>query len=170
LHNFVAFVLIVLSANNSYSKENIIMKDIKISKDLSLMSECELLARTIYGEAGCEYNDNGIDSLVAVGLVVRNRVRAQTWYGKDIQEVCLKPLQFSCWNKNNPNLKDIKKVDKSNKIYDMCLRVAKGILNNAFTDITCGANHYYSTIISEPKWTKDVKPVYTIGKHRFYKL
>jgi N-acetylmuramoyl-L-alanine amidase len=63
-------------------------------------------AATIYGEArGSTQEDR-----VAVAHTILNRTKAKSWYGKavsphpdhSISAICLKPMQFSCWNKNDP--------------------------------------------------------------------
>ncbi len=59
--------------------------------------EVDVLTRTIYGEARGEYHrhDGGMAALIAVGNVVMNRLKAKTWYGLTIKEICQKPFQFS---------------------------------------------------------------------------
>ncbi len=67
---------------------------------LDRLTEPQLLARCIWGEARGE----PIQGKLAVAHVVLNRVKAQSYYGKTIRDVILKPWQFSCFNENDPNL------------------------------------------------------------------
>jgi spore germination cell wall hydrolase CwlJ-like protein len=131
-----------------------------------------ILARTIYGEARGEYHSkDNLDSLIAIGNVVMNRVAEQTWFGKSISEVCLKPYQFSCWNKNDPNRDVILHVQNNNEVFKVCIDVAEKVINGTYDDVTNGANSYYSTDLKvPPKWADESKFTVQIGKHKFYKL
>jgi N-acetylmuramoyl-L-alanine amidase len=133
--------------------------------------ELDALARTVWGEARGE----GSSGMQAVAFVILNRVsHAQKmggyWWGNTILEVCHKPFQFSCWNKEDPNYRKLLSVDEKEDIYfatarRVCARAKLGFLK----DPTCGATHYHTRGIS-PKWAKDKKPCALIGKHIFYKL
>ena len=66
--------------------------------DTTINHDVDILARTIYGEARGE-TDEGKR---AVGLCILNRYKSKKWFSANtIAEVCQKPLQFSCWNKND---------------------------------------------------------------------
>jgi spore germination cell wall hydrolase CwlJ-like protein len=128
----------------------------------------EIMAKTIYGEARGEYPVFGINSLVAVGNVIMNRHRRSH---SSIEEICLKPKQFSCWNPNDPNLEIIKNVNTANPIYKLCFDCSAKLVNNEYDDITNGATHYYSTKIKTiPKWADLNKITKAIGNHVFLKL
>lgn len=133
--------------------------------------EIEVVARTIYGEARGEYRSHtsGIVGLMAVGNVICNRVLRQTWYGKTIEQVCLKPWQFSCWNKNDPNYKLLKAETIEDPIFKKCREVAEGVLTT-WPDVTKGATHYHVHGIPLPEWAKEVNPHLKLGKHVFYTL
>ncbi|MES2252810.1 MAG: cell wall hydrolase, partial [Pseudomonadota bacterium] len=79
---------------------------------IETMGDIDILARTIYGEARGEYGrvDGGLAALIAVGNVIVNRTQQQTWFGRTVRDVCLKPYQFSCWNRNDPNLPKLMEV------------------------------------------------------------
>lgn len=137
-----------------------------------LEAEIDLLARTIYAEARGEYSrlDGGLSSLIAIGNVVLNRVQQQTWYGKTVTEVCLKPWQFSCWNPHDPN-QVLLSAPLTGKIFETCQRVSKNLIEGRWPDITGGCDHYHaSTLKTFPKWTLNAKPKYRIGRHIFYDL
>lgn len=144
------------------------------------MTEEEVLARTLYGEArgecrGLIRESDGASSfslqgIVAVGCVIMNRVAAQTWYGSSIRRVCLKPYQFSCWNEKDPNLMVILTADARYKIYRACVRVARDLIAGRYADVTGGADHYYALYMKdEPSWVRFARETTVIGRHRFFK-
>jgi spore germination cell wall hydrolase CwlJ-like protein len=135
-------------------------------------SEIEILARTIYGEARGEYGrlDGGISSLLAVGNVVMNRVKQQTWYGTTVKEVCLKPWQFSCWNPNDPNL-PLLTQPLGGRVFGACLQVAEKVIRGEWPDLTGGCDHYHAASLKKfPRWTLEAKPRFRVGQHVFYDL
>ncbi len=146
-------------------------KRTEISK-LSEMSEYEVMARTIYGEARGEYAriDGGLAALIAVGNVILNRVHSRTWFGLTVQAVCLKPYQFSCWNVGDVNRLKLIQVPESDALYALCLMVAKGLVNGQIPDLTKGADHYYANHIQPPKWAINADERLRIGAHRFFKV
>ena len=135
------------------------------------MREIDILARTLWGEARGE----GEQGMKAVACVVLNRVKkAQNmggnfWWGHDIQSVCLKPWQFSCWNRNDPNREKMRHITKQDPFFFQALLVAKQAIDGELIDITCGADHYH-TIYIHPFWSKEHKPVCQIGHHLFYRI
>jgi N-acetylmuramoyl-L-alanine amidase len=133
------------------------------------MDDMEVLARTIYGEARGEFKRIGLQALEAIGHVVMNRVRQQTWFGKTVTEVCLKPMQFSCWNKTDPNYEIISKPILSSSLMDVCRQVAKSILTGKAVDVTGGCDHYHSRFCV-PIWAHGQHPKCAIGNHIFFDL
>jgi spore germination cell wall hydrolase CwlJ-like protein len=157
------------------------MNTLNVVKNIELLDDREILARTLYGEARGEYippwgrtgenTPGNIDGLVAVGNVVMNRLHQQTWYGKNVRAVCLKPYQFSCWNQNDPNRKEIMMVDSKNPIFKICLEVASALCSLTCSDLTYGSDHYFSTSLNHPpKWAEFAEEKVTIGRHRFFKM
>lgn len=135
------------------------------------MTDHNILARTIYGEARGELRKFGKKSLWAIGHVILNRLAKKT-YGLSIKEVCLKPYQFSCWNKNDPNAPLINQYTILDGIFSYCEQIAHQLI--AFTDFkrddcTNGATHYHHKSI-EPYWVKSGVQTLSLGNHVFYKL
>lgn len=124
----------------------------------------DILARTLYGEARGE----PLSGIEAVASVVMNRVRRGGWFGRDIISVCLKPYQFSCWNKEDPNLPKIQAANEEDPIFATCLRIAARAVSGTLKDNVKGATHYH-TLSCNPKWSLDQVPVAQIGNHLFYK-
>lgn len=130
----------------------------------------DILARTIWGEARGER----ITGKEAVASVILNRVAVAKknggfWWGNTIEQVCLKPYQFSCWNKNDPNFAKLQVVNVSNKEFAICLRIARRAIHGVLKDVTGGATHYHTKTI-QPKWAMNATTIADIGHHVFYKL
>lgn len=148
---------------------------------MNALSDEDVLARTLYGEARgeCLINkqtiksvlDPGLDGLIAIGCVVMNRLSQKKWYGDSVKNVCHKPYQFSCWNEGDPNLPLLLSIDTSNQVYKLCAMVAQHVMAQNYFDITLGADHYHSVTMKKfPKWSTFATKTVDIGKHRFYKM
>ncbi|NVK19345.1 MAG: cell wall hydrolase [Methylocystaceae bacterium] len=129
----------------------------------------DTLARTLYGEARGEK----VRGIEAVASVIINRVekaikRGGYWWGNDVEKVCLRPWQFSCWNVNDPNREKILEIDASNKVFATCLRIARRAVFGALKDPTDGATHYHRNGLL-PAWARQQIPCTEIGHHVFYK-
>ena len=127
--------------NKNWNKHNKKTKE-KMMNTIETMNDIEILARTIYGEARGEYGrvDGGLAALIAVGNVIVNRAQHQTWFGRSIRDVCLKPYQFSCWNENDPNREKIVAVTDDSPIFAQCLDVARALAAQQYPDLTKGAD------------------------------
>ncbi|PZP56789.1 MAG: cell wall hydrolase [Micavibrio aeruginosavorus] len=132
--------------------------------------EIDVLARTIWGEARGE----GLSGMNAVACVILNRVEAARklggyWWGNTILQVCQKPYQFSCWNKNDANYQKLVSVDEEDMHFVTAKRTARRAMLGFLKDETKGATHYHARNIL-PDWAKDRKLSAMIGRHVFYKL
>ncbi|MCH4880162.1 cell wall hydrolase [Pseudomonas sp. TMW22090] len=130
----------------------------------------DILAKTLWGEARGE----GLPGQIAVAWAIRNRVndgKAKSWWGEGYAGVCLKPWQFSCWNKSDPNhgyLSGEKQIPAGQ--YAQALRVADLVISNAVPDPTGGATHYYATTMPKPPtWANGSKQTLKLGRHVFFK-
>src|SRR5690606_17406987 len=105
-----------------------------------------ILALTIYGEA----RNQTILGQVAVGCVIRNRLKKISSYEASYKKVCLKPKQFSCWNEGDPNRSKLEELAEKiylvqeikDKLFEQCLFVARGIYSDVILDVTKKADHY----------------------------
>ena len=124
-----------------------------------------ILARTLYGEA----RGQPIEGLRGVANVVLNRVRShKTWWGNDIVGVCLWPLQFSCWNHNDPNRKIMLSVDYGDDEFARCYATAQEAVEGRLTDNTFNSDHYINPAVADPAWARGLDPATVIGDHAFY--
>lgn len=126
--------------------------------------EIDLMARTIYGEARGE----GGTGMQAVANVIMNRVNAGKWYGRTVEDVVLKPYQFSCWNENDPNRKVIRDITTSNSVFANAKNISKQAYLGLLPDITGGATNYHAAGI-RPAWAASMTKTAVIGNHIFYK-
>lgn len=126
-----------------------------------------LLAQLIWGEARGE----PVDGKIAVAWVAVNRSRKPGWWGTDLRQVILKPYQFSCWNKYDPNRRKLKEPLKhdSKEAWFECYRIALGVLWEVYPDPTNGCTHYVSGGI-RPNWLESQTPQIIIGSHEFFQL
>lgn len=132
----------------------------------------EILARTCYGEARGE----NFDGKVAVCWVVKNRFLRPGWWTRErgdgieddtIEAACMDPLQFSCWNANDPNLQIITQVSWRNAKFQRCLAAATCVLFDWVPDPTFGSDHYHTTAVAPP-WSRGKTPVAQFGTHQFF--
>jgi spore germination cell wall hydrolase CwlJ-like protein len=124
--------------------------------------DMEILAKTIFGEARGESQEGQI----AVACCILNRFKSKKWFSSNcVAGVCLKPWQFSCWNKNDPNSQKIMHLSYSTySKYFPIIKLAQE------RDITDGATHYYNpNVCATPKWAEDKTPCAEIGAHLFFK-
>lgn len=128
------------------------------------MDDTEVLARTIYGEARGEPEEGQY----AVGATVVNRLALNTWYGDTITHVCLKPYQYSCWLKSDPNYTKLLDIADDDPLLLPFIYIAENVINGV-EDPTHGATHYYAVSIPPPAWIANATFTVQIGHHRFYK-
>ncbi|HAK63591.1 MAG TPA: cell wall hydrolase [Alphaproteobacteria bacterium] len=135
--------------------------------------DLEFMSRTIWGEARGE----GTRGKYAVAYVIMNRARANRKHygGGTLKGVCLKPWQFSCWNKNDPNLPKLKAVELGDPVFNECVKTALDVMqaasgpNYGLVDPSQGATHYYVNGSPTPAWRGAHKPCAIIGRHLFFK-
>jgi spore germination cell wall hydrolase CwlJ-like protein len=130
----------------------------------------DILARTLWGEA------RGEDFIgqIAVAWTIRNRVfdgKTKSWWGEGYAGVCLKPWQFSCWNKNDPNyayLSGAKPIPT--RELARARMAADHVIDSAAPDPTNGSTHYYATTRPKPPaWAAKATETLTLGRHIFLK-
>jgi spore germination cell wall hydrolase CwlJ-like protein len=130
----------------------------------------DILARTLWAEARGE----GVIGQIAVAWAIRNRVfdgKTKSWWGEGYAGVCLKPWQFSCWNKNDPNyayLSGAKPIPA--REFARALLTADHVMAGTAPDPTNGATHYYATSMKKaPAWSAKAKQTLELGGHVFFK-
>jgi len=123
-----------------------------------LNEEQQIVALTILAEARGE----GVRGMEAVAMVIRQRMinRSQT-----VQQVCLAPKQFSCWNgKDIHDLDHLWKSPAASDAVDIVRRF------DELDPAEIGHADHYCTVNIEPFWAIVQVPVVVIGNHTFYRL
>lgn len=151
--------------------------------DTAFLSDIQVLACTLYGEARSEPTEG----ILAVACVIRNRVKTDIgsdgkpdWWGEGYRGVCLAPKQFSCWSPeggegNHAKLSKLVEALKHKAATDdrfkECAWIATGVVNEWGRDITNGADHYHvAGMTQRPAWAKNISPIKQVAKHVFYRL
>lgn len=128
----------------------------------------DVLARTLYGEArGETVRGKEAVACVIVNRAKRGQSRGGYWWGSTVEEVCLKPWQFSCWNDGDPNRAKIDAVQPGHRVFDTCQRIARRAVAGSLEDVTNGATHYHTADVTPP-WSRGKAVCAEIGRHLFY--
>ena len=132
---------------------------------LDSLTDIDVVAKTIWGEARGE----GLNGMTAVACVIMNRATKGGWWGRTPREVCLKPSQFSCWLKSDPNRAKILAVTQTDPQYQIAMSLANSVLTGTLTDITAGATSY-QVRGTNAWWAKGKTPIASIGTQDFYRV
>ena len=131
--------------------------------------EIDTLARTLYGEARGE----GRGGMELVASAIMNRVkfaqaRGGYWWGYTVQDVCLMPWQFSCWNVGDPNRPIIETVTVADDpAFGLALKIAGQAVRGELADLVNGATHYHNATVL-PAWAGQGARVASSAGHVFY--
>ena len=148
------------------------------STNLHNLTAAEVIGLTIVGEARGE----PIEGQVAVGSIIRNRLHDNPGKYHSYSEVCLEPLQFSCWNELDSNysllfdLADQLLAGKefTDPILRQCLWVAQGIIDWSILDNTKGSKNYLTYDLwknNRPSWAKTpLRDPIKIGNQVFFSV
>lgn len=143
--------------------------------NLRQITNKQILSLTIIGEARGE----PIESQVAVGCVIRNRLNYNPYKYLSYHDVCLERLQFSCWNENDPNrpllLRLADRMSNDELINDLylrqCMFVAIGIVDYLILDNTNRAQYYMTTELFQQKtvkWARGAKNIKEFGRQTYF--
>lgn len=128
----------------------------------------DMAIRTIYGEAANEPDDGK----AAVAAVIRNRVNAGNYGGKDVPSVVLAPNQFEPWNRPDARSR-MAALKRDDPAYQGIGSIVDQVFSGQMPDPTGGATHFFAPEAQaklgrpSPAWAAGA-PVAAIGGHRFY--
>jgi spore germination cell wall hydrolase CwlJ-like protein len=125
--------------------------------------DLDLMARTVWGEARGE----GEAGQVAVAWVIRNRLARPRRFRPTIAGICLQPLQFSCWNADDPNRPKLDRLSADTPGFAAITAIARDVLAGARPDPTQGAQFYYSSA-AVPSWAEGHRPCAEIAAFKFF--
>ena len=126
---------------------------------------------TVGGEARGESKQG--QELVA--SVILNRWLQQTWFGRTVNDVCLKHgkndngdyvYQFDCWNPQNKNYKWIAKPEMME--YQLTALSILPIYFQQKPIVNGDIDHYYNPDLCSPSWADVYPKIMEEGQHRFY--
>ena len=159
------------------------------------LTDRHAVALTIWGEARGE----SLEGRVAVGMIIKNRVRHPRRWASDWRKVCHQRWQFSCWQRSgggdnhesvmawarhfvahvssNESDSGALRVPDKTQHDDVreCLYIADGVMKDILIDNTRHADHYYAPGAmvppgTEPSWAAGRAPVAIIGGHYCFRL
>lgn len=125
----------------------------------------EIASMTIF----CEASGVSQQERIAVAYVLHNRVGE---WQPTISGVCLQRMQFSEWNAdvvNNRNLLRAANISEHDQIMLQCTAAYNYALDNPNLDPTKGATHYHDKSISPPAWTQNMTKTLETQSFIFYR-
>lgn len=128
--------------------------------------DLEIVTRTVFGES----RNEPLEGQMAVAWVIRNRAEAK-YMGQDPSEVCLFPLQFSCWNADKahmPNRVRLMTASMNEVPMQKAMYAVLSVFGGHVPDMTFGAKHYFADYIPWPKWAVGHEPSLIVGRHIFF--
>lgn len=146
----ILLMLILLFEVMTYIKA----KSVQAASQASNISDVQLLARAINGEARGE----SYEGQVAVGAVILNRVKHSS-FPNTIAGVIYQPGAFTAVSDGQINVA----IEESSSV----VKAARDALNG--WDPTGGAIYYFNPNTASNKWIWSRPHIKTIGKHRFCK-
>jgi len=127
------------------------------------MTETEVLARTIYGEA----RSGDVEDATAIACVILNRVGYRNWPG-NVADVCLQPMQFSVWNESDAGRARMLRAERGKTAwFDQCWALAEQALRGALVDKTRTSTHYHTRAVA-PRWSRGKTPCYETQGHLYF--
>lgn len=127
------------------------------------LSDQITLAATAYGEArAVPRNDpdshSPVEELIAVMVVVRNRLKRSTKLDDTYKSICLAHAQFSCWTPNSGAnhtalialLTAMVAGQPVDPLFEECLFLANGVIGGQILDRTGGATSYWAPAAMMP--------------------
>lgn len=124
---------------------------------MSRLSEFEVFAKTIFGEARGEPKEGQI----WVGWVIKNRAH---YRGQSIKDVCLAPQQFECWNGRN-DINTSREEGTYRNIYSLAQRIYNASISE---DPTGRCQHFNNPQNEDADWIHRATRRKRIGNHVFY--
>lgn len=128
---------------------------------MRLVSDDNLAVMNIWAEARGE----PFDGKVAVGEVMRNRMRLKYASNGTLADTIFRRLQFSGFNHDNPWRFQIFALDNADAIVRDCF---KAWTLSEHTNYTGGAVLYCNESLVHPIWATDEDRVARVGAHSFF--
>lgn len=130
---------------------------------MRLISDDAIAIATIFQEAEGE----SLEGKIAVGEVIRNRMKRNYSSQGDVISTCLWPAQFSGWNTNSKNRLRSLRIDSSNAVVNDC---AIAWERSRESNLTLGSVLYLNPDLVHPlpSWASPSKELAIVGAHHFF--
>ena len=127
-----------------------------------LMADKVFLALVVWREARGE----SLTGQTAVAMSILNRVHRPSWWGNDVMTVVFKKWQYSSMTAP----KDPQTINwpVNDAVWKQCLQVASDAIVGLTPDPAPGADSYWDSSITAPKWATQDNFVCKIGKLSFH--
>lgn len=128
---------------------------------MRLITEDALAIVTIWQEARGE----PYEGKLAVGEVIRNRMKRNYFSNGTVSGTVLRDYQFSGWNVGDPNRISSIQIDDNDATVGACISSWKESISSS---VAKGAVLYCNLHLAHPSWAKPEKMVAEIGNHSFF--
>ncbi len=136
-----------------------------------------ILAATLLGEArgedrlGREMIASAVMTRVAIAKEHRAKYHSAFWWGETPREVCLKHLQFDCWNERDPNYPNLPALTR-HPLWPEALEIAREAIAGRLPDQANGATHYLNprAVARQPDWAVPANERAEHLHHVFYRV
>lgn len=135
---------------------------------MRIISDEAMACMVIWQEARGE----SFEGKVAVGEVLRNRMKRKVHSDGTMAGTVFKAYQFSGMNSKDPNRIPAFKLDTADPVCQACMKAWE---MSSSTSLVKGATMYYNPKATkqlgypEPAWATPDKHLVTLGSHEFYK-
>lgn len=131
--------------------------------------DIDRFTRTVWGEA----RGDSVMAWVAIAHVITSRAeigKAHPHFGDGtLSGACLAPMQFSCWNSDDPNRAKMQALSVTDPAYIAIRAICMAVLRGVIPDPTGGATYYYAKGISVPFWARGKEPCYRTDAEYFFR-
>ena len=128
---------------------------------MRLITEDALAIVTIWQEARGE----PYEGKLAVGEVIRNRMKRNYFSNGSVSGTVLRDYQFSGWNVGDANRVPSVDIDDGDSTVRECISAWK---DSSISSVANGAVLYCNLHLAHPSWAKPEKMVAQIGNHSFF--
>jgi hypothetical protein len=140
----------------------------KIALEENISLDHLYYALTVYGEARSE----NAASKRAIAWIIRNRLRKKRW-GTSYQKVVVRPVQFKCWNKKDPNYAILQHPGRNGLLSDKnaweeCKKIIEEVHNASEKDNPIPGICNYFSGKADPKVSWEKNPFDLPGVTRFH--
>ena len=121
-----------------------------------------IIAWTLFLEA----ESQGAWGITLAASTIYNRANGNP---AKMQDECLRPKQYSCWNKRTPARYYTRWPKRSHDVFAYCQFVAEQLQDGSFMPVTHATHYYAPARRHPPTWLRDMTLCCEHRGHRFYR-